>query len=398
MQNPIEGVSAAMSQFLEFHVIQNFAPSNLNRDDTGAPKDAMFGGYRRARISSQCQKRAVREYVRINELLPAENQGIRTKRLKKLLLEKLVGRDEQEASVRIGAALAAVGLTLKDDSTQYLLFLGAGEIAAMAELIERHWDVLGVAADSADANPAKEAAKKSKKDAKASIPAELQKQAKAIFDGAKAVDVALFGRMLADLPAVNQDASCQVAHAISTHQVEREFDYFTAVDEVAYEDAGAGMIGQVEFNSATLYRYAVLDVGKLLNNLQGDRELLLAAIHAYTQAVVRAIPTGKQNSFAAHNAPEFVGICLRHGTPLSLANAFQKPISTRRNDDSLTALSVAALMQYEGKQSAAYGDPQDRWLGLDLTGRWPEDKGVLCSSVSALAQQASELVNGSFGG
>lgn len=387
-----------MSQFLEFHVIQNFAPSNLNRDDTGAPKDALFGGYRRARISSQCQKRALREYVRINELLPAENRGIRTKRLKSLLLEKLAGRDGQEAGARIEAALAAAGLTVKGDATQYLLFLGAGEVAALAALIEQHWDALGaVTGASAEAKASKDGAKKAKKDAKASMPPEIQKQAKAIFDGAKAVDIALFGRMLADLPAVNQNAACQVAHAISTHAVEREFDYFTAVDEVAHEDSGAGMIGLIEFNSATLYRYAVLDIGKLLSNLQGDRDLLLAAVQAYTQAMVRAIPTGKQNSFAAHNAPEFVGVCLRHGAPLSLANAFQRPVSAGRRDTSLTTLSVTELAQYEAKQSAAFGDAQDRWLRLDLTGSWPEDRGVSCPSAAALAQQASELVKAAVG-
>jgi CRISPR-associated protein Cas7/Cse4/CasC subtype I-E len=98
------------------------------------------------------------------------------------------------------------------------------------------------------------------------------------------VDVALFGRMLADLPSVNQDAACQVAHAISTHRVEREFDYFTAVDDKGDADeTGAGMIGQVEFNSATLYRYAVLDLHKLLANLQGDRELALSAVAAFTR-------------------------------------------------------------------------------------------------------------------
>lgn len=388
-----------MSRFLEFHVIQNFAPSNLNRDDTGAPKDALFGGYRRARVSSQCQKRAMREYVSVNELLPAQNQGVRTKQLKDLILAKLAGRDQREAGIRIEAVLAAAGLILKDGATEYLLFLGEGEITALADLIERDWDVLGVASSSSTGTQSsKESAKKAKKEAKAGMSPELQRQAKAIFNGAKAVDVALFGRMLADLPEVNQDAACQVAHAISTHEVDREFDYFTAVDEVAHESAGAGMIGQVEFNSATLYRYAVLDVGKLLSNLQGDRELMLAAVHAYTQAMVRAIPTGKQNSFAAHNAPEFVGICLRHGTPLNLANAFQKPVSARRGDESLTALSVAALAQYEARQSVAYGDPQDRWLRLDLTGNWPEARGISCSSASDLARQASDLVDVSFGG
>lgn len=370
-----------MSLFLEFHLIQNFAPSNLNRDDTGAPKDAIFGGQRRARVSSQCFKRAVRLAASQHELLPEAHRGIRTKKLKTLLLQRLVGRDADEAGAKVEVALAAAGLKLKDDGkTEYLLFLGEGEVAAFAALIEQHWDELPIGGD-----------KKSKKDAKASLPAEIVKKAKALLDGGKAVDVALFGRMLADMPSVNQDAACQVAHAISTHRVEREFDYFTAVDDKGDEDeTGAGMIGQVEFNSATLYRYAVLDLHKLLGNLQGDRELALSAVEALTKALALAIPSGKQNSFAAHNPPEFVGVCLRHASPLSLANAFERPVAPRA-DQALTEQSVERLAAYEGKLASVYAAPQDRWLSLDLTERWPLDKGEQVASLSTLSQRAREL-------
>lgn len=376
-----------MSLFLEFHLIQNFAPSNLNRDDTGAPKDAIFGGQRRARVSSQCFKRAVRLAAKQHELLPEANRGIRTKKLKALLLERLAGRDAEEAGAKVEAALGAAGLKLKDDGkTEYLLFLGEGEVAAFAALIEQHWDELPVGGD-----------KKSKKDAKASLPTEIIKKAKALLDGGKAVDVALFGRMLADMPAVNQDAACQVAHAISTHRVEREFDYFTAVDDKGDEgETGAGMIGQVEFNSATLYRYAVLDLRKLLGNLQEDRELALSAVEAFTRALALAIPTGKQNSFAAHNPPEFIGVCLRHASPLSLANAFERPVSPRA-DRALTEQSVERLTAYEDKLAPVYGAPQDRWLSLDLTGRWPADKGERLANLAALAQRARELAADALG-
>ena len=370
-----------MSLFLEFHLIQNFAPSNLNRDDTGAPKDAIFGGQRRARVSSQCFKRAVRLAASEHELLPQANRGIRTKKLKALLLERLAGRDAEEAGAKIEVALAAAGLKVKDDGkTEYLLFLGEGEVSAFAALIEQHWDELPVGGD-----------KKSKKDAKASLPADIVKKAKALLDGGKAVDVALFGRMLADLPSVNQDAACQVAHAISTHRVEREFDYFTAVDDKGDADeTGAGMIGQVEFNSATLYRYAVLDLRKLLANLQGDRELALSAVEAFTRALALAIPSGKQNSFAAHNPPEFAGLCLRHATPLSLANAFEKPVAPRA-DQALTEQSVERLAVYEGKLAAVYGSEKDQWLSLDLTGRWPAGKGETVANLTTLAQRARAL-------
>lgn len=376
-----------MSLFLEFHLIQNFAPSNLNRDDTGAPKDAIFGGQRRARVSSQCFKRAIRLATAELDLLPQENRGIRTKKLQTLLLEKLAERDQQEAKAKIEAALSAAGLKLKDDGkTEYLLFLGDNEVTAFAELVQQHWDALPVGGD-----------KKSKKDSKAAIPPEIVKQAKSLLNGGKAVDVALFGRMLADLPAVNQDAACQVAHAISTHRVEREFDYFTAVDDKGDEDeTGAGMIGQVEFNSATFYRYAVLDVNKLRSNLQGDRELALSAVAAFSQAMARAIPTGKQNSFAAHNPPAFIGISVRHATPLNLANAFEKPVFARQ-DQALTEQSVAALAAYETKLASVYADTADQWLYLDLTGQWPNDKGDKAASLAELTQKVRQIIDQKLG-
>lgn len=377
-----------MTLFVELHLIQNFAPSNLNRDDTGAPKDALFGGQRRARVSSQCFKRAIRLYSRDQQLIPTEYRALRTKKLQALLLERLTGRDQEAASGKIEVALAAAGLKLKDDGkTEYLLFLGEREIAGFAALIEEHWDALIIPAAGE---------KKGKKESKAAIPAELAKQAKALLDGGKAVDVALFGRMLADLPQVNQDAACQVAHAISTHRVERDFDYFTAVDDVGGPDeTGAGMIGQVEFNSATFYRYAALDVSKLLQNLQDDKELTASAIEALIQSMVRAIPTGKQNSFAAHNLPEFIGVSLRK-SPLNLANAFERPIQPR-HDKSLTEQSVAALGEYESKLAPVYGDATDRWAHIDLTGKWQLESSQARSSVSDLAAWVRNAVETQWG-
>lgn len=374
-----------MTLFVEFHLIQNFAPSNLNRDDTGAPKDALFGGHRRARVSSQCFKRAIRLAAQEHELVAPEHRGVRTKKLLTLLQDQLEGRDPEEAKSKIEMALAAAGLKLKDDGkTEYLLFLGEGEITGFAELIEQHWDELAAVPGGSE--------KKGKKEAKASAPAEVVKKAKALLNGGKAVDVALFGRMLADMPEVNQDAACQVAHAISTHRVEREFDYFTAVDDKGGpEETGAGMIGQVEFNSATFYRYAVVDANKLLSNLQGDHELTLAALEAFTQAKVRAIPTGKQNTFAAHNMPAFVGVCLRHAGPLNLANAFEKPVAAGR-DQALSSLSVAELARHETQLASVYADASDRWAYLDLSGVWPEGKGAAQPNLGALARWVKEQV------
>lgn len=368
-----------MTLFAEFHLIQNFAPSNLNRDDTGAPKDAMFGGWRRARVSSQCFKRAMRLHAA--QALPADACGVRTKRLHELLVRSLVakGRTAADADARIRRALDACKLSVDEDGmTQYLLFLGRREIDAFATLIDQHWDAL------APADGPAEAGKRTKKQAKAAAPEAVVKAAPKLLDGGKAVDVAMFGRMLADLPGANQHAACQVAHAISTHKVDREFDYFTAVDDEAPADEpSVGMIDQVEFNSATFYRYALVDVDKLLGNLQADRELMLQGLVAFAEAMARALPTGKQNSFAAHNAPAFVGFVLRHASPFNLANAFEKPI-TPRHEAALSALSVEALANHEQRLAALYGDPRDRWALIDDTGAWPATLGDKKASLREL--------------
>ena len=156
---------------------------------------------------------------------------------------------------------------------------------------------------------------------------------------------------------------------------------------------GADMIGQIEFNSATFYRYAVLDINKLLDNLQGDRELALSAIEAFATAFVRAVPTGKQNTFAAHNAPDFIGVSLRHVAPMSLANAFEKPVVADLRE-SLTEQSVQRLQETEKKLSAVYSDGQDQWLHLDLTGRWAEnDQSEAQANLVQLAQRVREIAD-----
>lgn len=367
-----------MRLFIEYHLIQNFAPSNLNRDDTGSPKDALFGGFRRVRVSSQCFKRSMREAAESYELIPREYRGVRTQRLLDALLERLADRDPEEARSKVEMVLAAAGFKLKDGKSEYLLFLGESELDGLAALVSQYWDELSF-----------DAGKKSKKEAKNS---EVVKQARLLLDGGKAVDVALFGRMLADMPAANRYAACQVAHAISTHRVDREFDYFTAVDDIKGDDeTGAGMIGLVEFSSATFYRYASLDVHKLIENLQHDRDLALSALGAFTEAMARAIPTGKQNSFAANNPPAFIGICLRHAAPMSLANAFERPVVPRA-DKSLSALSVEALAEYEEHTARVYAAENDRWIYLDLTGCWPQKNGSPAQSLMELVDKVRATV------
>ncbi len=349
-----------MTTFIEIHALQNFAPSNLNRDDTGAPKDAFFGGTRRARISSQCTKRSVRQYF--SDLigkngLTAQDVASRTKRLLDALTERLVeeGHHEDESQQKARLALAAMKLSVKDDGkSESLLFMGQREIAGIARIIHEKWD--SISAPEAAAGEGKKSGKAKKQAAQSADP-ELKSALEKVFDGGKAVDVALFGRMLADMPKKNQYAACQVAHAISTHAVDREFDFYTAVDDLKPEDtAGADMMGTVEFNSACFYRYAVVDWEKLTANLQGDGELARKGLRAFLEGFVVAEPTGKQNTFAAHNPPEFVAVSVRsNSAPRNLANAFESAVRVRK-DESLTKESAMRLCAKAASLDKLYGN------------------------------------------
>lgn len=390
-----------MKTLIEIHALQNFVPSNLNRDDTGSPKNALFGGVRRARISSQCSKRAIRLFAS-SELasyrLSTQEMASRTKRLCEALVESLVemGRDEEAAADKAGMVMTALKLPVKGDGkTEYLLFLGQQEVSGIAELINDQWDNIVMPEEPAksDSSPPKKKGK-AKKEAAQRFDPQLRKALDAILDGGKAVDVALFGRMLADMPEKNQNAACQVAHAISTHAVEREFDFYTAVDDRKPEDtAGADMMGMIDFNSACYYRYAVVDWETLVSNLQGDNELAKKGLLAFLEGFVKAEPTGKQNSFAAHNPCEFVGISVRRNTaPRNLANAFESGIYVR-SGESLTSKSVEALVKKAVDLQQAFGSDGETVV-LDLTGANTKEFGESVGALDDLLDRTVSLVTG----
>ena len=346
--------------FVELHMIQNFAPANLNRDDTNNPKDCEFGGVRRARISSQCIKRAIR-ISPVFQQTTAVDRGTRTRWLTRLLTGELVKAGKAEADANtVAAAFAAeyAGKMGDGGRTSVLLYLSAEELTSFAAQILGHWDEILAASkpdDKAQKNPAVEAIVKG-----------LIKQTK---DRTSAPDIALFGRMLADKPELGLDAACQVAHAISTHRVNMEMDFFTAVDDLQQkEEPGAGMMGIIGFNSATFYRYARIDWDQLVRNLNGDRDLAQRTVEGFLRASVAAVPTGKQNSFAAQNPPSFLLAVVRDdGVSWSLANAFEKPVQARH--EGLVEPSVQALDAYWGDLCRVYGNGSQRTVAaLTLDG------------------------------
>ena len=319
--------------FIELHLIQNFAPSNLNRDDTNNPKDCDFGGARRARISSQCFKRA----VRLDPVF-AQTTGVptsqRTKKIKTELARQLaaLGLDGEAAVARadeFAKNYSSKKAAMDGDDTKVLLFLSRAEIQKAAQAL-----------------------------ASMESPAEIKKYAEDFAKTTKnrpsAPDIAMFGRMLADRPETNIDAACQVAHAISTHAVSMDMDYFTAVDDLQpSETTGAGMLGLSGFNSSCFYRYACIDFGQLVANLGGDVAMARKTVEAFLRASAHAIPTGKQNSSAAQNPPSFYMTVTRaDDSPWSLANAFERPVSA--GEKGYVYASVQALDQYWGKLTSFF--------------------------------------------
>jgi CRISPR system Cascade subunit CasC len=331
---------------IDVYVLQTVPPSNLNRDDTGSPKTAVYGGVRRARVSSQAWKRAVR--LAFADLLDDSRLGERTKRVGESLAERIKLRapdmSAEDASALAAEVFAASGLAkaekkkgeIKDVESGYLLFLS-----------HRQLDNLAAAAiDGVRSGQGLD---------KATF--------KKLANTEHSVDIAMFGRMVADMADINVDAACQVSHAISVHAVDNEFDYFTAVDD-RKEDAletGAGMIGTIEFNSSTLYRYANVDVDALHRTL-GDAAATRAAVEAFLAAFVRSMPTGKQNTFANRTLPDAIMVRVRDTQPINLVGAFETPV---RANDTTGRLEVAAttLAKHTVAVETAYGErPVASWV------------------------------------
>lgn len=350
---------------IEFHILQNFPPSNLNRDDSGAPKDCDFGGYRRQRISSQCLKRSVRQSDIFRDQMTGR-LGIRTKRAPEAVAKLLVKEGyEQTQAKAMGEEFfdALYGVSDKG-TTAYLLYIGDEELQRAATLLTEADSEIGAMADRlatlrgelAKLQKKEEEAKQKEIDEASKPFATLADQYKKAYPKhVRSVDVALFGRMLADSPTENIDAACQVSHAISVNRMNMEFDYFTAVDDLQPTDnAGAGMIGTVGFSSSCFYRFACVDMSQLGRNLGGDDKAAAEGLLAFAEAFVQARPSGKQNTFAAHSLPALVMVVMREsGQPVSLANAFEIPVKPG-HDQSLTNEAIDALGRHYGKLKKMY--------------------------------------------
>jgi CRISPR system Cascade subunit CasC len=304
-------------KLIELHILQSFPVSCLNRDDVGAPKTAVFGGVNRARISSQCMKRAIRDHVKSN-YPEARFGGQRTKLIVEPIAKALKKHGIQDDKVATDHASNIANKLAKldgknKDQVGTLIFLAPSEIdaiaAKVAELLK-------------DAPKSKEYEKTLDKACKSA----------GLLDGA---DIALFGRMAASVPSLTLEGAAMFSHALSTHRSDNDLDFYSAIDDLkpTGEDAGAGMIGTIEFSSAVYYRYVALnldllsDVDHLGRLSQGDRKQV---VDAFIRATLEAVPGARKNSMNAHVRPDFVlGIYKSEGQPVQLINAFEEPVRSK---------------------------------------------------------------------
>lgn len=356
-------------RLVELHIIQSFPVTCLNRDDVGAPKTAYFGGVQRARVSSQCWKRAIR--LMAQELQRERGltlfAGARTRRTIDDLAARLTEMNVDDNKARAMATTVCTGLLEKptaekesakgskkapvadskpaDDTTSTLLYLSPAELTAIATAI----------AAKPDSEPKALIAL-----ATAAVPdAHLR-------DGA---DIAIFGRMVASAPSLTLEGAGLFSHALSTHRCDNDIDFFTAVDDHKRtgDDTGSAMMGSLEFSSACYYRYVGLNLDMLANpdhleSLSPEHRRSVSEI--FLRAAVQAVPSARKNSMFGVNPPEYVLALKRSGQPLSLANAFESAI---RADGGYVQPSIAALREQWQKLSTLYG------LKVDAQSELPPD-------------------------
>lgn len=370
---------------IQIHLLQNYAPANLNRDDTGSPKDAFFGGTRRGRISSQCLKRSMRKSVAFVEAFADDELlAVRTKLLPQLVEKALqalnadtqaiqdivarvpeIGRESTKRKEEEPAEEESESETTAEVKTAQLIFLGMDEVHILAEKLHVLYCQYG----------------DSKKWAKVKI-ADITKALGGSVP--RSVDVAMFGRMTTSEAFEDVQAAVQVAHALSTNTLVEEFDYYTAVDDISGE-SGAGMIGDVEYNCSTYYKYVNIHWEELVKNLGGDIAVARQAVLALLQAAATAQPTGKQNSFAAHCLPDMILVEVRDkNMPVNYANAFLKP-ARWSGDRTMMDDSFDKLADYLARVSCAYGLDQDKRAMMTIQDYTLSDAEV-CVSLENLQQ------------
>ena len=409
-----------MTTFIEVHALRSFPPSNLNRDDLGTPKTAVFGGARRLRISSQCLKRTWRMSEHFRGAFAEEQLGVRTDRLPEVVLKSIGETLDQASRDGLAALLESIGkkrakARAEDDEdedeeqkpkdtdassegaaaarTAHLLFLSRQEIEAVGDFARAKKDELTKVLNN-----------KKKQDPKAIE--RLRKELREHLENRtekNAVDVGLFGRFVTSDEFDTVEGALQVAHGLGTQKVEVEYDYFTAVDDLG-DGPGAGHLGESEFASSVLYLYACCDLDELEKNLgprgangrKADteaRDLARKSLPALVRAIAESTPKGKRTGTAPHTPAEYVEVIVRRGAPLSFANAFTKPVGVREGGGDVMGASIARLAEHRDRIEGAYGRGVDALARFVLCLRDVEGAVPNGRKVGTMAELATKLAS-----
>jgi len=333
---------------IEFHILQSFPVTCLNRDDVGAPKTAVVGGVTRARVSSQCWKRQVR--LELQNL--GATCGTRTKLIANLIADgcEELGASPEKA-LECGQKVERIFIkkaetdkkgkkaedeedSASDEKTDTLLFLSPNEVKSLAIKFQENGFNPETVITEKDA---KKAAK------------ELAKIIGSFNENINALDIALFGRMVAQAAELNVEAASSFAHAISTHKIANEVEFFTALDDRA-EEPGSAHMGSLEFNSATYYRYVSLDLGQLYQTLK-DVEAMPKAVEAFIKALYLAIPSARQNTQSGASSWEYARVYVRNGQRLQVP--FETAVKSK--DGGFLQPSIIELKSYLDKKEKLSG-------------------------------------------
>lgn len=336
-----------MTTFVQFHLLTAYPPSNPNRDDQGRPKEAHYGGAPRLRLSSQSIKRAVRMSESFQQGLVG-SLGERTKRLGDVIRKTLEAEGADAATARkIAEDVAKVFGKIEPVDKKNPALVQGTTLAFISPEERAH--ALDLARGAVQG---------------AALPSDKELARTVLRSAGGAVDIAMFGRMLADNPDFNREAAVQVGHAITTHRAQSEDDFFTAVDDLKTrdEDAGGAHLGEHAFGSGVYYLYACVNTDLLVENLGGDRELAARGLEALTRALATATPKGKQNSHAHHPFASYVLAEIGSHAPRDLTGAFLKPVQ----GEDLLAASVTALEAMRDRIDAAYDSAPAREVMMNV--------------------------------
>ena len=361
-----------MTTFIQLHLLTAYAPSNLNRDDLGRPKTAKMGNTDRLRISSQSLKRAWRTSDCFYQLL-SDHIGVRSRRFARdWVYNPMINNGVSEkiataSAIKIASQFGKVKnekaspTPLSNLEIEQLVHISSNEQQAIKQLV----DVL----ISEKREPSDDEVKLLRKEN-------------------SSIDIALFGRMLADSPAFNIEAACQVSHALGVSTVTIEDDFFTAVDDLnknadsdADSDASSasGHLGERGFASALFYTYVCISRDLLLENLNGDEALVEKTLKALTESAAKVAPTGMQNSFASRAYTSYLLIEKGNQQPRSLAVAYFNPI---RSQDMVND-AISRLEEQRDKFDKVYGQCADsRYVLNSETG-----EGTLSAALDFVAQK-----------